>query len=75
MDTEQIKTRILQAMPKAQVGVESDDNVHFTARVVCDSFGGKSRLEHHGMLHDPLGGSRVREIHALTLVLKAPDEV
>jgi acid stress-induced BolA-like protein IbaG/YrbA len=75
MDTEQIKARILQAMPEANVGVESDDNVHFTARVVCDSFGGKSRLQRHRLIHDALGPSLGREIHALTLVLKTPDEV
>ncbi|HMA99143.1 MAG TPA: BolA/IbaG family iron-sulfur metabolism protein [Wenzhouxiangella sp.] len=74
MDPEQIERNILQAIPEAQVSVESDDNVHFTARVVCESFSGKSRLQRHRVIHNALGSSLGREIHALTLVLKAPDE-
>jgi len=74
MDPEQIERSILQAMPEARVSVESDDNVHFTARVVCESFSGKSRLQRHRVIHDALGASLGREIHALSLVLKAPDE-
>ena len=75
MDPEKIKANILQAMPEARVSVESDDNVHFTARVVCESFTGKSRLARHRVIHDALGPALGREIHALSLVLKAPDEV
>lgn len=61
-------------MPEARVSVESDDNVHFTARVVSDSFRGQSRLQRHRVIHEALGPALGREIHALTLVLKAPDE-
>ncbi len=75
MDPEKIKASILQAMPEARVSVESDDNVHFTARVVCESFSGQSRLARHRVIHDALGPALGREIHALSLVLKAPDEV
>ena len=75
MDPEKIKADILQAMPEAQVSVESDDNVHFTARVVCQSFAGQSRLARHRVIHDALGPALGREIHALSLVLKAPDEL
>ncbi|MFP4208937.1 MAG: BolA family protein [Wenzhouxiangella sp.] len=62
-------------MPEARVSVESDDNVHFTARVVSEGFRGLSRLQRHRAIHDALGPALGREIHALTLVLKAPDEV
>ena len=75
MDPASIQTAILQAMPEARVTVDSDDNVHFTARVVCESFRGQSRLQRHRVIHDALGSSLGREIHALSLVLKAPDEV
>lgn len=75
MDPEKIKAVILQAMPEARVSVESDDNVHYTARVVCKSFAGQSRLARHRVIHDALGPALGREIHALSLVLKAPDEL
>ena len=74
MDPKKIQSVILQAMPEARVSVESEDNVHFTARVECESFRGQSRLQRHRVIHDALGASLGREIHALSLVLKAPDE-
>ncbi len=74
MDPEKIQGLILQAMPEARVSVDSDDNVHFTARVVCETFKGKSRLQRHRVIHDALGPTLGREIHALSLVLKSPDE-
>lgn len=74
MDAASIQSIILQAMPEARVSVDSDDNVHFTARVVCESFRGQSRLQRHRVIHEALGPSLGREIHALSLVLKTPDE-
>jgi acid stress-induced BolA-like protein IbaG/YrbA len=75
MDPASIQSSILQAMPEARVSVDSDDNVHLTARVVCESFRGQSRLQRHRVIHEALGSSLGREIHALSLVLKTPDEV
>jgi len=74
MDPEKIQHLILQAMPEARVVVESDDNVHFTARVISADFSGRSRIERHRRIHDALGPAMGREIHALSLVLKSPDE-
>ena len=74
MDPEKIQTLILQAMPQARVSVQSDDNVHFTARVVRELFSGCSRLQRHRLVHDAIGAAMGREIHALSLVLKAPEE-
>ncbi len=74
MDPEKIQTLILQAMPSARVSVESDDNVHFTARVVSADFAGCSRLQRHRLIHDAIGPAMGREIHALSLVLKSPEE-
>lgn len=61
-------------MPSARVSVASDDNVHYTARVVSEEFAGRSRLQRHRLVHDAIGPAMGREIHALSLVLKAPDE-
>lgn len=74
MDVKTIETRILQAMPGAEVKVESADNVHYTARIVSDSFVGRSRLQRHRQVHEALGEALGREIHALTLDLKSPEE-
>lgn len=74
MDPEKIQQLILQAMPSARVSVASDDNVHYTARVVSEEFAGRSRLQRHRLVHDAIGPAMGREIHALSLVLKAPDE-
>lgn len=74
MDPEKIQALILQAIPGARVSVESDDNVHYTARVVTEAFSGQSRLNRHRLVHDAIGPALGREIHALSLVLKSPEE-
>lgn len=74
MDPAEIERRILQAMPGAQVRVESDDNVHYTARIVSQTFSGCSRVQRHRQVHDAIGEAMGQEIHALSLNLKTPDE-
>ncbi len=74
MDPAQIQSIILQAIPGARVEVESDDNVHYTARVIAEQFEGQSRLQRHRVIHDAIGPAMGREIHALSLVLKTPQE-
>ena len=75
MNPSEIESLILQAMPGASVRVMSDDNVHYSARIVSADFSGLGRLDRHRRVHDAIGPSLGREIHALTLELKAPDEV
>lgn len=75
MDPAAIEQRILQAMPEAEVRVSSDDNVHYVARIVSDAFSGCSRIERHRKVHAAIGPELGREIHALSLDLKSPDEV
>ncbi len=74
MDVTAIEARILQAMPGAQVKVESDDNVHYVARIVSDAFAGQSRIKRHRQIHAALGESLGREIHAMSFDLKTPAE-
>lgn len=75
MDPSAIQHLILQAIPGARVDVVSDDHVHYRARIVSEQFSGRSRLERHRMVHAAFGPELGREIHALSLELKAPDEV
>jgi acid stress-induced BolA-like protein IbaG/YrbA len=74
MDIQAIQSRILQAMPGADVRVESDDNVHYVAHVVNADFAGLSRIQRHRRVHEAIGEALGREIHALSLDLKTPDE-
>ncbi|QOC21876.1 BolA family transcriptional regulator [Wenzhouxiangella sp. AB-CW3] len=74
MDPSVIEQRILQAMPEADVHVESDDNVHYLARIVSDEFAGLNRIQRHRRIHAALGPALGQEIHALSLDLKTPDE-
>lgn len=75
MDPAAIERQILQSMPSARVTVASDDNVHYTARIVSDQFNGRSRIERHRLVHEAIGPALGREIHALSLELKTPEEV
>ncbi len=61
-------------MPGAEVHVDSDDNVHYVARIVSSEFSGCSRIQRHRRVHEALGSSLGREIHALSLDLKTPEE-
>jgi stress-induced morphogen len=74
MDPKVIEQRILQAMPAARVSVISDDQVHFTARIISDDFEGLSRIQRHRRVHSAIGAELGREIHALSLDLKTPAE-
>jgi acid stress-induced BolA-like protein IbaG/YrbA len=74
MDVSEIESRILQALPGAQVVVESPDNVHYVARIVSESFAGKTRIQRHRQVHAAMGEALGREIHAMTLDLKTPEE-
>lgn len=74
MDSEQIRHLLRSEFPQAEIDVSSEDNVHFTAKVVDDGFHAKSRLQRHRMVHEAIGSQLGREIHALTLSLKTREE-
>ncbi len=74
MDVTVIEARILQAMPGAQVKIESDDNVHYLAHIVSEAFAGQSRIKRHRLIHEALGEALGREIHAMSFDLKTPEE-
>jgi BolA protein len=47
---------------------------HYNLRLVSPRFEGKSRIERHRLVYDALADLMQREIHALAMVLLAPDE-
>ena len=74
MNSERIEQQILAAFPEAAVTVSSDDEVHFTAKVVDAGFDGLNRVARHRKVHEAIGPALGREIHALTLTLRTPEE-
>lgn len=47
---------------------------HYTLRMRSPRFEGKPRVERHRLVYDALADLMQREIHALAMVLLAPDE-
>jgi stress-induced morphogen len=70
---EDIKIRIEQAIPDANVEVEdwTGGGDHFRATVTSSAFTGKSRIEQHRMVYAVFGAEIGGPIHALSLTTKA----
>jgi len=47
---------------------------HYIVRIVSPAFANRSLLERHRMVYDALGELMQREIHALSIDARAPDE-
>ena len=74
MNPQEIKSLILNSIENSKVEVNSEDNVHFEATIISDSFNQKSLLERHKMIYASLGDKMSQEIHALTINALTPDE-
>lgn len=74
MDSNRIEQLLRQHFPTAKIQVSSDDNVHFSAKVVDAGFEGLSRIARHRLIHDAIGPAMGREIHALSLNLLTPEQ-
>ena len=75
MDRDTIRQLIESQLPGCEAAVESDDGVHFAARVVASQFADKSTLERHRMVYAALGERMGTDIHALTISAMTPEEV
>ena len=68
MQKDELKRLIEEGMPGAEVQVEGDDGVHFSAVVVSDDFEGKTMLQQHRLVYAALGDRfGTEEVHALGL--------
>ena len=47
---------------------------HFDMTIVSTRFAGKRTMERHRMVYDALGPLMTREVHALSIVAKTPEE-
>jgi len=74
MTPQQITELIQAALPQTQIEVRSDDNTHFSARLVGPEFAGLRPLARHQLIYRALGERMGREIHALTIEAFTPQE-
>jgi acid stress-induced BolA-like protein IbaG/YrbA len=74
MNPEEVARLIRAGLPGAQVQVQSDDNTHFSARVVAPQFAGKKSLARHQLVYQTLGELMGREIHAMSIEALTPAE-
>ena len=74
MPAAEITRLITAALPDAIVELTAlaDDNDHWAARVVSESFRGLSRVKQHQLVNAAFGGRLGTELHALALTTSAP---
>ena len=65
---------IRAALPGADVAVASDDETHYSARIVSESFNGLRGVARHQLVYRALGERVGREIHALSIEALTPGE-
>lgn len=76
IEPEQVRSRILAALPDAVVEVQDTTGTadHYAVRIVAAAFAGRSLVERHRMVYaafqDVMGGP----LHALSLKTLAPGE-
>ena len=72
----ELKLRIEQALPGAQVFVEdlTGGGDHFRAEVVSDRFEGLDRIQQHKLIYDVFGDEVGGPIHALSIKTQTPGD-
>ena len=72
----ELKERIEQALPGAEVAVEdlTGGGDHFRAEVESDRFDGLSRLQQHKLIYDVFGDEVGGPIHALSIKTSTPGD-
>jgi stress-induced morphogen len=71
---EELRERILQALPGADVRVDdtTGGGDHFRAEIVSDRFEGLSRIQQHKLIYDVFGDEVGGAIHALSIKTTTP---
>lgn len=75
MAADDIAAMIRTAIPDAEVEITdlAGDGDHYAARVVSESFRGKSRVAQHQAVYAALGGRMGGVLHALQLTTAVPN--
>ena len=73
---DQLKARIEEALPDAEVRVEdlTGGGDHFRAEIVSGRFDGLSRIEQHQLVYGVFGDEVGGAIHALSIKTSTPGE-
>ncbi len=76
IDAEEIRRRVMAALPDARITIRDmvGDKDHYEMVVVSGAFAGKSTLQRHRLVYEPLRGLLGGQLHALALRTLAPDE-
>ena len=74
MSPDEVARLIRAGLPGAQVQVQSDDNTHFSVRVVAREFAQLRSRARHQLVYRTLGELVGREIHALSIEALTPEE-
>jgi acid stress-induced BolA-like protein IbaG/YrbA len=77
LDPKELARKIAEALPGAEVEVIDTTGTgdHFEARVVSESFVGKSMIEQHQQVYAPLNPwLKTGELHALALKTYSPEQ-
>ena len=74
MNPDEVARLIRAGLPGAQVQVQSDDQTHFSVRVVAREFAQLRSLARHQLVYRTLGERMGREIHALSIEALTPEE-
>ena len=71
---EELKTRIQEALPGAEVTVQdtTGGGDHFRAEVVSERFEGLTRIQQHKLIYDVFGDEVGGAIHALSIKTQTP---
>jgi stress-induced morphogen len=71
---EELKTRIEQALPGADVSVTdtTGGGDHFRAEIVSERFEGLTRIQQHKLIYDVFGAEVGGPIHALSIKTSTP---
>ncbi len=74
MPASEIEKIIKAALPDATVELTAlaDDDDHWAATVVSESFRGLTRVRQHQLVNAAFGGRLGTELHALALTTRAP---
>jgi len=75
MQAAEIEALIVAAIPDATVEITdlAGDGDHYAARVIAESFRGKTRVAQQRAVYDALGGRMGGVLHALQLTTAVPN--
>jgi acid stress-induced BolA-like protein IbaG/YrbA len=71
---EDIKRLIESGIPGCAAQVSGPDGTHFEAVIVSAQFAGKTMVQQHQLVYRALGERMGREIHALSMPTRPPEQ-